>query len=178
MSTMQFLDDAMYAGPLQLHPGYGWTTTRPTEWRQVVKTAVRNVRAMKRDMGFDAIAFCGSSGASIAFSLTEKLEIPIIYVRKDGEKAHGNTVESNCSEPINKYLIVDDFVASGGTVRYIIETIDKICVSKVARPPECVGAYMFDTVVDGFVSPPKHRADAPMLRTYGNFYADDHKRKR
>jgi orotate phosphoribosyltransferase len=80
---------------------------------------------LKEKYKFEAIAFCGSSGCAVGFILGYMNNIPMIYVRKDNENSHGARIECNADLLLKKFLIVDDFVLSGNTVRYIAETLIK-----------------------------------------------------
>ena len=94
----------------------------------------------------DAIAFSGSSGCAIAFAIAMKYKLPLIYVRKKNEKSHGSMVECNCTDPIYRYMIVDDFTYSGKTVQHIVSSVAKVAKKGFAwEGPECVGVYAFDT---------------------------------
>ena len=129
---------------------YGWTGTSPAEFVERMKLAVIRFRALKKEHKIDAIAFCGSSGCAVAFAIASKCKIPLIYVRKEGEKSHSNSiVECNDKSAIvKKYLIVDDFVDSGSTVEYIINSISKFAASKNAFPAFSVGVLCFDDYQD------------------------------
>ena len=113
--------------PLGYHtPVYGWMGMSPSEFAYRMKLANVRFRALKKEHKFDAIAFSGSSGCAIAFNLASRNKIPLIYVRKDGEKSHSSSlVECNDKRVIvKKYLIVDDLVDSGTTVAHIISSIE------------------------------------------------------
>lgn len=116
-------------------------------WRLTL--ANRRFKELKNTLGVDAIAFCGSSGCAIAFNLATRHKIPLIYVRKKGEKSHGSKVECNSGRtPIAKYLIVDDFVDRGTTIDHIIKSINQHAKKVGAVAPEQVGALCFDSYVD------------------------------
>lgn len=88
---------------------------------------------------FDAFAFRGLSGALFAVGLAEWTNKGLIYVRKDGERCHGGRIEASMRDgcasfptyyhnmvptPV-RYVIVDDHVDSGKTVRKIQRALDK-----------------------------------------------------
>ena len=82
---------------------------------------------------FDAIAFTGVSGAALAFILSYELKIPLICVRRDENDGHHAKVPqmmlpySTILEgalDAKRYLIVDDFIEQGNTIRRILESID------------------------------------------------------
>jgi hypothetical protein len=91
---------------------------------------------------FDAIAFRGMSGALIGPVLADRLDKKLIMVRKptDGESHSRMTVEG---EKADRYIIVDDFVSSGSTVRAIIQALvhaeftDQKPIAVMAYLPHC-----------------------------------------
>lgn len=70
--------------------------------------------------GFDAIAFRGSSGAALAYPLGYLLKKPLIHVRKELGHAYSH-VEGLMGA--KRIAIVDDFVASGNTLRTLMEKL-------------------------------------------------------
>lgn len=73
---------------------------------------------------FNAVAFRGWSGALIAPELASLLGCGLVGVRKDydEEPAHGYEVEGHTKTSL-RYIIVDDFISGGTTVKAIIEAI-------------------------------------------------------
>jgi adenine/guanine phosphoribosyltransferase-like PRPP-binding protein len=130
--------------------GYGWTGMGPAVFAERMKLASTCFVKLKKQLKFDAIAFCGSSGSAAAFSLAMKHKIPLIYVRKKNEKSHSySQVECNAINlQIKKYLIVDDFVDSGATLDYIVSTIRKFSKKNNAYPAEQVGVLCYDPYQD------------------------------
>ena len=129
---------------------YGWMGMSPCEFAGRMKLASVRFQTLKKNLKFDAIAYSGSSGCAIAFSLATKHKIPLIYVRKNGEKAHSHsTVECNDKDAIvKKYLIVDDFVDTGRTIDWIMHSIEKQARAKGAYPATAVGVLCFDQYMD------------------------------
>ena len=106
----------------------------PVKYRKLVAHVGENVVRLKEHYGFDAIAFTGASGSAMAYPISVLTDIPLIYVRKDGENCHGDKIEGT---PINvkKYAIIDDFISSGATMRRIMGKLPAIeCV--------CIMAYI------------------------------------
>lgn len=125
--------------------GYGWTTQTPEGWTKKMQRASVKIQHLCEEMKIDALACCGSSGMMAAAVLTVALDIPIIYVRKQGESSHGSSVESNSiGKPILRYLIVDDFICTGATLDRIVEGIEKFADRNSMQRPECVGAYLYN----------------------------------
>jgi len=70
-----------------------------------------------------AIAFRGFSGAMVAPIVAYKLGLNPIGIRKPNEGSHGGSTKSRLTlegHRVERYVIVDDFVLSGDTVRKII----------------------------------------------------------
>jgi hypothetical protein len=95
------------------------------------------------------IVCTGVSGQSIAWPLSYKLNIPVVVVRKDNEKAHSGTIVGQGE--LGRYVILDDFIAGGSTVRRIIDEIDKQHRGQKEQDwletptrPECVAIFLYD----------------------------------
>lgn len=74
----------------------------------------------------------GSSGAilcgALAFKLTkQKRSVQIGIVRKPNEKTHDTYGNIDNIEECDKVIIVDDFVASGNTIKQILKVLQKEC---------------------------------------------------
>ena len=88
-----------------------------TKVRQISEDLPVFMKAVK------AVVVSGSSGLSVAFALRMLVDIPIIMLRKNGEGAHsgGWSAVSDRAITAQRYVILDDFTESGGTVNRIIE---------------------------------------------------------
>lgn len=91
------------------------------EFLELVPKAVKKLRAIRRKHPFDAIAFTGSSGAALAYTMSYFLKLPLIHVRKGASHYGGGRIEGTISS--KKYIIIDDFIDRGNTVRRIAKTI-------------------------------------------------------
>lgn len=114
--------------------------------RAVDKT-IHAAEALKKKTAFDTIAFSGMSGAAMAFLLSHWMNVPLLCVRKRGDSSHyiksrNKYLEGNAVD-VRKYLIVDDFISSGATVQYMIDTIKSENSSA-----ECVGMLMYASYSD------------------------------
>lgn len=129
--------------------GYGWAALSPKLLAAKIKESGINIIKLREELKFDAVAFCGSSGAALAFHLAAEYELPIIYVRKEKEECHGYRVECNLRHGhIKKYLIVDDFVDTGSTIKYIIGRIDEFALERNAHALRPVGIYCYDPCME------------------------------
>jgi adenine/guanine phosphoribosyltransferase-like PRPP-binding protein len=109
-----------------------------------MQRAAIKVQHLREEMGFKALACCGSSGMMAAAVLTVALDIPVVYVRKKDENSHGSSVESNSvGIAIPKYLIVDDFICTGSTLDRVVDGIEKFADRNQMLRPECMGVYLY-----------------------------------
>lgn len=91
---------------------------------KMITQATEIVKTFRKRHPFDAIAFSGSSGAAIAFPLSYILKIPLIHIRKITDDSHyGEVLEGTISS--KQYLIVDDVICSGDTIKRIVSEINK-----------------------------------------------------
>ncbi len=70
-----------------------------------------------------AIAFRGLSGSMVAPIVAHQLDLNPIGIRKPGESSHQGSTVSRVDihgEEVKRYVIVDDFVATGDTIRKIV----------------------------------------------------------
>ena len=75
-----------------------------------------------------ALAVRGSSGLGAAMPLSFFTGVPVIYVRKPLEKepTHGRPVEGPFEVNPKTFLIFDDTIATGDTVRAIHQTLNDV----------------------------------------------------
>lgn len=128
---------------MKIEAPYGWTALSPAQLSQKIQTAHEFLSNYRKKHRFDALAFSGSSGSAIAFVLSVSMGIPVIYVRKEDEVSHGQEIECNSSKEIKKYIIVDDFVCSGSTVRHIYDSIEAYSGQNFGSTPKCLGIYLY-----------------------------------
>lgn len=84
---------------------------------------------------YDSIACCGTSGLMVVPQIAELLKKNIIVVRKDINGYSDFMVEGASSK---NYIIVDDLICSGRTIKHIMKNI------KYESPrSKCVGVYCY-----------------------------------
>ena len=93
----------------------------PLKYRKLIDRIADQMADLKKKKRFSAIAFRGESGAALAYPLSAKLNIPIVCIRK--ARSHGFRVEGSHRD-IRKYVIIDDFMETGNTIRAILKSID------------------------------------------------------
>ena len=89
----------------------------------------------KLDIYYDSIACCGTSGLMVVPQIAELLKKNIIVVRKKKDGYSDFLVEGPSSK---YYIIIDDLICSGGTVKHIIKNI-----RRETPRSKCVGVYCY-----------------------------------
>ena len=100
----------------------------------VIIKAVCELRKMSND--FDSIACAGISGLIVVPQIAELLNKNIVIIRKDSEKRYSDFQIEGVT-PF-KYIIVDDLICSGQTIRHIKNTLKRESPRSV-----CVGVYAY-----------------------------------
>jgi adenine/guanine phosphoribosyltransferase-like PRPP-binding protein len=100
---------------------------------KIIIKAVCDLR--KISDSFDSIACCGVSGLMVVPQVAELLNKHIIIVRK-GEKCYSEFRTEGVA-PF-RYIILDDLICSGSTVKHIKRTLKK----EYSRS-QCVGVYCY-----------------------------------
>lgn len=127
----------------------------PKLLRETIKLTSNAAWEILQKTPYEAIAFRGSSGAALAFPVSARLNKPCIYVRKPTEQTHGKSIEGP-NIVVKRYLIIDDFIGAGGTVREIQNALypGLVCVGvllycrvkgseRVLRDAESVGLPVY-----------------------------------
>lgn len=119
---------------------------RVNDFVKVVEKAARHITAFRKKQPFDAIAFTGTSGAALAYPLSVKLKLPLICVRKSKRDNHfGSKIEGVSNA--RTYIIVDDFIASGTTIKKIRKSVVENSYNPYGsnyKEPKLVGIYLYD----------------------------------
>lgn len=108
----------------------------PEILKKTSELARKQIRKFQKKYPFDTLVFTGVSGMSLGFILSRDLGIPVLLIRKSGERSHANgIIEGYCTG--KSYLIVDDFVDTGSTIRRIVRRMNKI-----DGGPKCAGIFL------------------------------------
>lgn len=113
----------------------------PKELKKRAAFAAKELKKLQKKLKFTHIAFTGSSGCAMAYIISMLTGIPLMYVRKDGESSHGYKIEGlgECES----YIILDDFICSGETVRKVIRKVTEKCTTRNEEVPQCVGVAVY-----------------------------------
>ena len=125
--------------PDYYHAGWLKFVLRTSELKETIKRCLPILQQYE----FDAIAFRGMSGALISPSLATHLDKSMIMVRKYGEIFSHSSREVEGDSAAKTYIIVDDFVSSGDTIKSIISEIKKF-----APHARCLGILEVNYIMD------------------------------
>jgi len=96
----------------------------PREYGELVDRISNQLEELRKKQSFTGMVFRGLSGAALAYPLSARLHIPLICVRKCSEDSHGFDVEGPQTN-VRRYIIIDDFIGSGATIKALIDAMDK-----------------------------------------------------
>lgn len=137
-----------------LSSGYA-TQYKLSEVRERAEYAASAISAMVAETGATSVVVHGNSGVSCGFAalMLSAVDFNIVLLRKDNDNSHGSPIEGPQGHRVGRYIILDDFVATGTTMKRIR---DKIAVLHEQRGvtgdmPECVGIVLYGyTISDSF----------------------------
>lgn len=130
---------------LRIAGSYGWADMDTECLTRRFKVAVKRLVEIRKEHPFDTIAFRGASGSALGFVAGIALQTKVVYVRKESEKSHGYKVECNEVAPIKSYVIVDDFISTGATIKEILKRLNKTAVQNEQKAPTCAGILLYDS---------------------------------
>lgn len=124
--------------------GYSRVQYTPRLLRAKAKEVAACLPALMHSTGATSVVVTGKSGIAMAFAVCMLIDINIVVVRKRGENSHGNPIEGADGTCLGDYLVLDDFVSSGETVRNIRDSIEERerlggCKTKA----HCVGVLQY-----------------------------------
>ena len=130
-----------------LSGGYA-TQYKLAEVRKRAEFAARMIARMMPSTGATSVVVHGNSGVSCGFAalmLSPHADFNIVMLRKDNDNSHGSPIEGPEGHRLGKYLILDDFVATGTTMNRIRDKIATLH-QQYGLPedtPECVGIVLY-----------------------------------
>jgi len=128
----------MFESSMNIQTEYLGTVFRPKEFESAVVRALALGKNIACKYKIDGIAFTGVSGAALGYILGYHLGLPLICIRRQGDGAHYIGALEGCVSA-KRYMIVDDFISSGDTVRRIMRTIKTNCYDS-----KCAAMMMFN----------------------------------
>ena len=101
---------------------------------KIIFQCIEHLKNTEKD--FDSIACCGTSGLLIVPQVCEILKKNIIIIRKKNDKRYSPFQYEGVIP--KKYLIIDDLICSGNTVKHITNVVKEDCPRS-----QCIGIYCF-----------------------------------
>lgn len=132
--TTIYLDDAF--PPLRTHT---------VDW------CCRKIRHLMKSRCVNTIVVRGMSGLLIGTIVAEKLKLGIACIRKPEKNHYGNTrnVLEGCYN-VKNYVIIDDLVSTGATLRVIDNTINSDAI--VNKQTRCVAVLLYSCSAGDYAS--------------------------
>lgn len=140
---------------------------KPSDAKAIVKSCIRFLKTLE----FDAVAFRGLSGALIAPTIAMEMGKELIAVRKHKGEHSSNMVEGDRNA--RTYVIVDDFIGSGNTVRVMLDEIEKY-----APGAECIGVLQAYYINKKMTSDDWLTFDTLFVTEIVTNWKDDHRRRK
>lgn len=124
--------------PIRISSTYLRPVYEVESFKNIIDKSYKSILKFRKRHSFEAIAFTGTSGAALAYPLSYKLKVPLICVRKSIRDNHYKDKLEGATF-VNSYIIVDDCIDSGRTVRNILKNI------KINNPSAiCKGIYLYN----------------------------------
>lgn len=115
-------------------------------FRDLVRRVSEDIVTYFGEERITAVAGCGNSGVPIASAVAITLDLDLIVVRKQTDNMAADWASANGPVVGGRYVILDDLISSGNTVRHIREAISQTARrrsgGKVA-PSVPVGIYLY-----------------------------------
>lgn len=96
----------------------------PAECQRRIDATIRVLRKLREEGVFTHVVVSGSSGVTMLGALT-MAGFKTVMVRKEGENTHGYQIEPIHLPEMAKWVFLDDFIATGATLRRVCLAISK-----------------------------------------------------
>lgn len=147
----------MSSSPIYYHVPYLKGVINPKDRKKKIERIIKMLKPYNDR--FTTFAFMGMSGALIAPLLADKMGKDILLVRKNDKSHSYYNAEGRVD---GDYVIIDDLVDSGKTVRKIIDDISKV------YPIKCVALVLYDNYFTIEETKSKIQHDIPLLTIQQN----------
>lgn len=136
------------------HDIYHNVSMRPDRLRAIMPKIIRILKRIDKKTPFDSIACRGVSGALMAAPIAYHFRKNLILVRKDDDQDNHSTERVMGDRLCQRYIVVDDFCASGHTVKaiqggiynYLSKTALCLGVLQVVKVHEAERPYFLDQI--------------------------------
>ena len=98
-----------------------------TEYEKIIRKVRRKVKTLIDQTGADTLVFTGVSGMAIGFPIARALKLRPVVVRKTLKGTHGNYKVEMGGAPEGKFIIIDDCIETGKTIRRVLREIETYC---------------------------------------------------
>ena len=116
--------------------GYLQAALTPDKFRKILNKLSRNIH--KANIIFESIAFRGMSWTLVAPTIAFRLKKNPVLIRKECDGSHsGRSIEAEGD--IVDYIIIDDLIESGDTMKKIIEAMN----GRGITPDHCKGIFLY-----------------------------------
>lgn len=129
--------------------------TAPADLAEAVDKVSLALTDFRTKHEFSHIVCTGTSGQAVSWPVGLRLNIPVLVVRKEADYGHaGKFVGEGV---LKDYVIVDDFIGGGNTVKRIISTIDEEYAAREPRTPapKALAIFLYNShkyEVDGYTT--------------------------
>ena len=123
-----------------------------TEYENIIEKVRRKVKALVDQTGADTLVFTGISGMAVGFPITRSLKLRPIVIRKTIRGTHGHCKVEIDGAPTGKFIIIDDCIDTGKTIRRILKEIETYhCYFnnpdyRAGSPPEYIGIVLYNHI--------------------------------
>lgn len=110
----------------------------PIALRKYAEDAAWACHEIMKRLDVDTIAVTGKSGMSVVFAAQMIDPFNFMVVRKETDMSHGRPLEGREGHFVRRYAILDDFVASGQTIRAVAKAVygaELVAVIEYTKPP-------------------------------------------
>jgi len=119
----------------------------PAKVRKYAKYTLARLVELRKKLGDFDVVVHGNSGVSIGFAalaLSDATDsFNLCLLRKDNDNSHGAPFEGPANRNVQRYIILDDFVSSGSTVRRIVSKLEELAGLRCQGYVECVGVLQY-----------------------------------
>lgn len=112
--------------------------------KSYARAAAKAIPILMRELDADTVVVSGNSGISIAHAALMLTDFPLVLCRKAKDNSHGSLIEGVSGHRINRFIVLDDFVSSGATVKRICSTLRAQATKHDSYfKTECVGVLQY-----------------------------------
>ena len=112
---------------------------KPNLAKKTVRKVIAEIRRQKLE--FDTIVFSGYSGSLIAPAVAMLLDKSMAFVRRETHHNHSGQKLETSGATLESFIIIDDIVERGNTIKRIIKRIQDTIGYSDAK---CVGVILYD----------------------------------